>query len=272
MLLTPTRTLHEKGLVSSCHTQKPAIYAPLLTPFPTDCRLYLNYSVTALSALALQRPCPPPSVRRLSEKARLCTSNCQCCTAHSCRRAAHSALARFCLPSVLLAAAAAADIANEIRGALSAIVSCPTAILMIVITCTASACSSGLKVLNEEIVLPVVDATKRDLVKGGKCPSSEFVPERERERLRSDAASKISSALAEYCANVPKSAADIITGVACFRFSLRCFLFIASLPLTQLEQSSSLPTFPPGYKWGRPCTPTYALQQPTLLAILRSRK
>jgi len=39
--------------------------------------------------------------------------------------------------------------------------------------------------------MPVVDAVKKELVKGGKCPSSEFVPERERDRLRSDTASKV---------------------------------------------------------------------------------
>jgi hypothetical protein len=76
----------------------------------------------------------------------------------------------------------------------------------------AAACSSGLKVLNEDIVMPVVDAVKADLVKGGKCPSSEFVPERERERLRSDAAGKANAALSEHCASVPKAASDIISG------------------------------------------------------------
>lgn len=76
----------------------------------------------------------------------------------------------------------------------------------------AAACSSGLKVLNEDIVMPVVEAVKADLVKGGKCPSSEFVPERERERLRSDAAGKANAALSEHCASVPKAASDIISG------------------------------------------------------------
>jgi hypothetical protein len=77
---------------------------------------------------------------------------------------------------------------------------------------TASACSSGLKVLHEDIVMPVVNVVKNELVKGGKCPSSEFVPERERERLRSEAASKVTAALRDYCATVPKSAADVVTG------------------------------------------------------------
>jgi hypothetical protein len=75
-----------------------------------------------------------------------------------------------------------------------------------------SACNSGLKVLNEDVVLPVIDAIKRDLVKGGKCPSSEFVPERERERLRSETAAKVMEALSELCASVPRSASDSITG------------------------------------------------------------
>ena len=66
--------------------------------------------------------------------------------------------------------------------------------------------------LNEDIVMPVVDAVKAHLVKGGKCPSSEFVPERERERLRSDAAGKANAALSEHCASVPKAASDIISG------------------------------------------------------------
>ncbi len=64
--------------------------------------------------------------------------------------------------------------------------------------------------------MPVVDAVKSELVKGGKCPSSEFVPERERERLRGEAANKVTAALADYCASVPKAAADIITGLACW--------------------------------------------------------
>ncbi len=66
--------------------------------------------------------------------------------------------------------------------------------------------------LNEDIVMPVVAAVKADLVKGGKCPSSEFVPERERERLRSDAAGKANAALSEHCTSVPKAASDIISG------------------------------------------------------------
>jgi hypothetical protein len=65
--------------------------------------------------------------------------------------------------------------------------------------------------------MPVVETVKSALVKGGKCPSSEFVPERERERLRCEAAGKVTAALADYCANVPKSTADIITGHACAR-------------------------------------------------------
>ena len=78
--------------------------------------------------------------------------------------------------------------------------------------------------------MPVVNVVKNELVKSGKCPSSEFVPERERERLRSEAASKVAAALADYCATVPKSAADIITGLTLSRVSPQ-FL---SHPLTPL--------------------------------------
>ena len=72
--------------------------------------------------------------------------------------------------------------------------------------------------------MPVVDAVKKELVKGGKCPSSEFVPERERDRLRSDTASKVTSVLASYSSHVPKGAADIITGDAscCAPFNTNC--------------------------------------------------
>jgi hypothetical protein len=132
-------------------------------------------------------------------------------------RTAHTAIARVCQPSTALPAAAAADIANEIVGALCTDAYPITAFFVLFLTSfTASACSSGLKVLDEDIVMHVVDTVKSSLVKGGKCPSSEFVPERERERLRCEAAGKVTAALADYCSSVPKSAADIITGYTCF--------------------------------------------------------
>ena len=165
------------------------------------------------------------------------------------RRAAHAAISRLCMPSAPLPSTAAADIAAEIRGALSTSSARNTPVLILIV-CVASACSSGLKVLNEDIVLPAVDAAKRDLVKGGKCPSSEFVPERERERLRSDAANKVTAALADYTANVPKSAADIITGLMFSSAQLQHALqHEHELPLTPVApQSSSLPTSCLGYK------------------------
>lgn len=131
-----------------------------------------------------------------------------------CRRAAHAAIARFCLPSVTLPASAATDIANEIKGAISTNRSRSLPACFSSHDFIASACNSGLKVLHEDIVMPVVDAVKKELVKGGKCPASEFVPERERDRLRGDTASKVSGVLASYSAHVPRAAADIITGDA----------------------------------------------------------
>jgi hypothetical protein len=68
MLLTPTRSLHEKGLVSARQLQKPAVCDRLSLHFSADCRLHFNNSGPAVTALALQRARPPPPVRGLPKK------------------------------------------------------------------------------------------------------------------------------------------------------------------------------------------------------------
>jgi hypothetical protein len=65
MLLTPTRSLHERGLVS----QPAAGSAQLtVTPCAADCRLHLNHSCPAPPPRSLHRPCSPPPLRRLPQE------------------------------------------------------------------------------------------------------------------------------------------------------------------------------------------------------------
>ena len=65
ILLTPTRALHEKGLVSSPYLQIAANCARCVTKVSADCRLHCNGSNSTASTCALQRLCPaPPLCRR----------------------------------------------------------------------------------------------------------------------------------------------------------------------------------------------------------------
>ena len=67
MLLTPTRSLHEKGLVSAAFSETSCLRT-FLTAIAADCRLYFNNTSPAVSALALQRARPPSPVRGLPKK------------------------------------------------------------------------------------------------------------------------------------------------------------------------------------------------------------
>ena len=134
ILLTPTRALHEKGLVSSPYLQIAANCARMCNE--GVCRLQITLQWFQLNGLNVRAPAPLPCTPTLQT----CLEGAECAILHSllmlsmlcmfyykCRfthsvpgRVAHTAIARCCLPSVTLPATAAADIANEIRGAICA--------------------------------------------------------------------------------------------------------------------------------------------------------